>query len=96
MANSENAMSRNRITLSRNEPYAHTTAPSSKACFTVLYVSLPRPPLRIANFSSRLRERKGRRDTIGSIISVTREFATAEKEAAMLSGLLAGLCCKDT
>jgi hypothetical protein len=40
--------------------------------------------LRIANFSSRLRERNGKRDTRGRITSVTREFAQAVKEAAKL------------
>ena len=38
----------------------------------------------MANFSSRLRERKGRSETIGRIMSVTREFAQAVKEAARL------------
>jgi hypothetical protein len=38
----------------------------------------------MANFSSRLRERKGRRDMTGRIMSLTREFAQAENAAARL------------
>jgi hypothetical protein len=37
------------------------------------------------NFSSMLRERKGRRDTMGRMISETRELATAVNEEAKLA-----------
>jgi hypothetical protein len=40
----------------------------------------------MANFSSRLRERKGRREISGRIMSETRELAHAVKEAARLGG----------
>jgi hypothetical protein len=38
----------------------------------------------VANFSSRFRERKGRREMRGRMMSVTRELAHAVKEAASL------------
>ena len=44
------------------------------------------PCRRVANFSSRLRERKGRREMRGRRMSVTREVATAVKEVARLVG----------
>jgi hypothetical protein len=40
----------------------------------------------MANFSGRLRARKGRSEIRGSRMSVTRELAQAVKEAARLGG----------
>jgi hypothetical protein len=42
------------------------------------------PCFRVANFSGRLRERKGRREIMGRIMSVTSELAQAVKAAARL------------
>lgn len=44
--------------------------------------------MRIANFSSRLRERKGSRDMMGRIMSDTRESAQDVKAAARLGGVV--------
>lgn len=48
------------------------------------------PCLRMANFSGRLRERKGRREIIGRRMSVTRELAQALNAAARLVCVSAG------
>jgi hypothetical protein len=40
--------------------------------------------LRVANFSGRLRARKGRREIMGRMMSDTRELAQAVKAAAKL------------
>lgn len=40
----------------------------------------------MANFSSRLRERNGRSEIMGRMMSETRELAQAVKEAARLEG----------
>ena len=72
-----------------NKPQAHTTAPSSSACFTVLYpwgiLSWGLSPgLRTMNFSSKFRLRKGSKLMIGRMMSETNEFAMEVKAAARL------------
>lgn len=68
-------------------PYARATAPSSLACFNVLYPSMAWKcgPLRsTANFSSRFLPTEGMRPSIGVKISETNEVTTAVNAAAIL------------
>ena len=69
-------------------PYAIVTAPSSAACFKVLYPFAPLGPLRrIKNFSGKfLCDMKGRREIGGSKMSETRELTTAVNDVAILLG----------
>ena len=73
-----------------NKPHAHTTAPSSSACFTVLYPCVMSssgfgPGRRIMNFSSKFRLRKGSKLITGRMMSETKEFAMEVNAAARLS-----------
>lgn len=69
----------------RPYPHAKTTAPSSKACFKVLY-SLERcgPLLKTANFSSKFLLMNGMSEIKGRSISLIKLFTTLVKAAAML------------
>lgn len=71
----------------RTHPYARTSAPSSLACFRVLYPSsLTKlgPCESTANFWSIFRFKNGSRETTGSTKSETNEVTTFVKAFAIL------------
>ena len=66
-------------------PYAMTTAPSSRACLSVLYpASYWGPFLKTANFSSKFLLMKGRREMIGKSKSDTKLLIKLVNAAARL------------